>query len=247
MSQGMKQQCSGRHAWRGDPSEEASQHISSHLPDTAPTLHTSPGTKLLFDARKFSFGPRNCPPRHKARNSCVPSPPSFPVAPLDKMISATYIAAAGVGPIMLDESILEDDDTTSVAALYTTGHPRCLPPSLPPPGALLAPCADESFWPEKKTSAPSARHDEALLLRLTGNANPSANELRRAILWHRLPVPLLEGGRSLSQFRLQVAEVCRAVDPVGQRSARRGSRSTRRSSARCGSSRGSRAALCRAY
>ena len=225
----------------------ASQHISSHLPDTAPTLHTSPGTKLLFDPRKFSFGPRNCPPRHKVRNSCVPSPPSFPVAPLDKMISATYIAAAGVGPIMLDESILEDDDTTSVAALYTTGHPRCLPPSLPPPGALLAPCADESFWPEKKTSAPSARHDEALLLRLTGNANPSANELRRAILWHRLPVPLLEGGRSLSQFRLQVAEVCRAVDPVGQRSARRGSRSTRRSSARCGSSRGSRAALCRAY
>jgi len=162
------------------------------------------------------------------------------------MLSAT-IAAAGVVPIMLDESILEEDDATSVAALYTTGHPRCLPPSLPPPGALLAPCADESFWPERKRSAPSARHDEALLQGLTGSANPSANELRRAILWHRLPVPLIEGGRSLPQLRLQVAEVYRAVDPARQRSARRGSRSTRRSSARCGSSRGSRAALCRAY
>ena len=131
------------------------------------------------------------------------------------------------------------NDTTAADIGMTT------PPSLPPPSALLLPVPDDDLFGWSAPPVVTGR-DDALLAKLSGKSSSAltANDLRLLIIQHRLPVPLVEGGRRLAELKKQVAHAHRCAYPV--RRSRRSARSSRGSAAgRRSSSRASRAPLCR--
>merc|ERR1712118_87857 len=111
------------------------------------------------------------------------------------------------------------------------------PPSLPPPSALLLPVPDDDLFGWSAPPVVTGR-DDALLAKLSDKSSSAltANDLRLLIIQHRLPVPLVEGGRRLAELKKQVAHAHRCAYPVrrSRRSARssRGSAAGRRSSSR---------------
>ena len=149
-----------------------------------------------------------------------------------------YRMRAALHPPLFPGPVATNDTTAADIGMTT-------PPSLPPPSALLLPVPDDDLFGWSAPPVVTGR-DDALLAKLSGKSSSAltANDLRLLIIQHRLPVPLVEGGRRLAELKKQVAHAHQCAYPV--RRSRRSARSSRGSAAgRRSSSRASRAPLCR--